>query len=238
LSKFGLFLLLFPNSNIFIGIKEKVKYKNLLLVGGKFRYLKEFIQKSKEMANPSIIRLDNYLKFIFNFPFEIPAKMTAPRDEKLKNKAIEYMKENGLTPGKTVILAPYSNSAWISKNIESIKNFEKIASYLISKGYTVCTNVDKINSKAIKGTIPISPTFDIIMDLAELCGYVIAYRSGFTDFVANSNTKLFVYYPKIFLYPQTTFYQYFSLSVIYDRPDIVEVEGDMEKFVEIVKNSF
>jgi hypothetical protein len=146
------------------------------------------------------------------------------------------MREHNLKIGKTVILAPYSNSVPSSKEEENLKMFERIAKLLDLKGYTVCTNVDRKNSEPIKGTIPISPSLDILIDLAELCGYVVAFRSGFTDIVANSSAKLFVYYPRTFVFPQVSFYHYTSLSDIFDNPNVLEIEGDRDKFIQVIND--
>jgi hypothetical protein len=237
LAEFNGIITLSSKFKIIIGIKERVKYKNLKVLGYKFKHINEFIRNLTVREELYNARIDNYFKFILGLPFSIPTKLLNEKNY-FSPKSLNFIKQHGLIERKTVILSPYSNSALHSRTSENIMMFEKIAKLLNSKGYMVCTNVDIKNPIPIKGTIPISPSLDIIVDVAELCGYVIAYRSGFTDLVANSNAKIFVYYPKMHIFPNIRFYNYTSLSKIYDRPDIVEIEGDMEKFVEIVKNSF
>lgn len=236
LSDFNGFILNSSRYNLYIGILEKVRYKNLILIGYKYKYFKTFIKHIVNTNNISYARFDNYLKFVLGVPFDIPAKLEFQRNQRTTKKALEFMKEHNLKIGKTVILAPYSNSASSSKSEENLRMFEMIATMLALKGYTVCTNVDRKNSKPIKGTIPISPDLDILIDLAELCGYVVAFRSGFTDIVANSSAKLFVYYPRTFVFPQVSFYHYTSLSDIFDNPNVLEIEGDRDKFIQVIND--
>jgi hypothetical protein len=75
LSDFNGFILNSSRYNLYIGILEKVRYKNLILIGYKYKYFKTFIKHIVNTNNISYARFDNYLKFILGVPFDIPTKL-------------------------------------------------------------------------------------------------------------------------------------------------------------------
>lgn len=119
---------------------------------------------------------------------------TLPFYPKFKSdkKEIDFIfDDNHLTQGKTVILAPYAYS------IPQIRwtFWEKLANQLLLKGYDVCTNCGSQDEKPIKGTKPIYFTFNNAVEFCNKAGYIIAYRSGFCDIIAQSNAKRIIIYP-------------------------------------------
>lgn len=113
------------------------------------------------------------------------------RKEFDENEVDDFFIKNELEENNTVILAPYANS------IPQIKwdFWVKIYNQLEKLGFNVCTNCGTPHEKPIGES---KSVFFKFKDAAEICnkaGYVISYRSGFCDVIANSNAKRVVIYP-------------------------------------------
>lgn len=133
--------------------------------------------------------------------------------------------DNHLTKGNTVILAPYAYS------IPQIRFvfWEKLARELSKKGYDVCTNCGSLDEKPIKGTKPIYFPFNNAVEFCNKAGYVIAYRSGFCDIIAQSNAKRIVIYPDHAI-GLSELYEIFSMNdKIYNQENLYEVVHEYEK---------
>jgi len=209
-----------------LGLREKVRTQNLILIGHKWAHLVEFLRSHY------VRRIDNYFRFILNLPEDFPLALPFISDEQRK-KAKQLFDSYNLTENKTVILAPYSNSMR-DYSKRSVQTFEKIASKLAEKGYTVCTNVDRGNPNPIKNTVAVSPPLDLLIPFVDLAGYAIVFRSGFADIVSRSSAKLFVLYPRLILPFGTSFYEYTSISAIFKRNDTVELIGEPEDFLKVL----
>ena len=209
-----------------LGLREKVRSKSLILLGSKFTYILDSLKSCY------IRRGDNYYRFILNLPEDFPLALPFISDEQRK-KAKQLFDSYNLTENKTVILAPYSNSMR-DQSRRSVQTFEKIASKLAEKGYTVCTNVDRGNPNPIKNTVAVSPPLDLLIPFVDLAGYAIVFRSGFADIVSRSSAKLFVLYPRLILPFGTSFYEYTSISAIFKRNDTVELIGEPEDFLKVL----
>lgn len=208
------------------GIKEKVRTRKLVLVGYKYAHLVKFWE------SPYKLRIDNYFRFILNVPEDFPLASPCISEEQ-RERAKQLFDSYNLVEGRTVILAPYSNSSK-SYSDRSIHIFEKVASKLAEKGYIVCTNVDQRNPRPIRDTVAVSPSLDLLIPFADLAGYVITFRSGFADIVSGSRAKLFVLYPHFRYRVGVSFYDYCSISSIFKRSDTIELIGESEDFLKVL----
>lgn len=204
-------------------IREKVRTSKLLLVGNKYAHLIKFWKSRYKL------RIDNFFRFILNVPEDFPLALPCVSEEQ-RQRAKQLFNSCNLVEGRTVILAPYSNSAKFYSD-RNIHIFEKVASKLAEKGYIVCTNVDQRNPKPIKDTVAVSPPLDLLTLFADLAGYVITFRSGFADIVSGSRAKLFVLYPHFRYRVGVSFYDYCSISSIFKRSDTIELIGESENFL-------
>lgn len=116
-------------------------------------------------------------------------------NDEQRNEAVHQFIRLRLEAGRTVILAPFSNSqAQLFGSRENIDFLTRLALALRGRGYFVCTNVDVRNPEPIPGTIAVHPRLDLIMPFCDLAGYVIGFRSGFFDIAAYSTARLLVFY--------------------------------------------
>lgn len=90
-----------------------------------------------------------FKRYVFNLPDN-----SKPRHPIFKDADSEIEKivmDNGLIPGKTVVLSPYSNTL-----ADLPEKFWKIiAEKLLALGYTVCTNSSSDSEPAIEGTVSV-----------------------------------------------------------------------------------
>jgi len=136
-----------------------------------------------------------------------------------RNEAIRQFTQLGLEAGRTVILAPFSNSQdRLSRSRENIDFFTRLALVLRDRGYFVCTNVDVRNPAPIPGTIAVHPRLDLIIPFCDLAGYVIGFRSGFFDIAAYSTAKLLVFYPdQLAPFESRKYAEYYSISNMHGK---------------------
>lgn len=136
-----------------------------------------------------------------------------------KRLAKSYFEKNNLVYDRTVVLAPYSNSqSAVARARVNIELFARIAELLKKYGWVVCTNVDTKNPNPIEGTIPVSPSLDILIPFCTFAGNVIAFRSGFCDVVAYSQARMFVLYPDdLCPFKANTYINYYSVKRMHDR---------------------
>lgn len=107
-----------------------------------------------------------------------------------------FFEDNGLIPGKTVIVSPYSVSAMEL----SIDFWQEIVDILIDNGYTVCTNSVGPSEPVLKNTVPIFFKYAHAKCYLEKAGYFIGMRSGLCDIVDNVRCK------KAYVYPSNPIY--------------------------------
>ncbi len=111
-------------------------------------------------------------------PAPLPASSAAAAE------AAALLAENGMPPGRSMILFPYAQSFPVS----AAKHFEALAEAARSKGWTVFTSVAE-GEAAITGTQPVFIPFELLIDVAEQAGWVVAVRSGICDITATSNCR-------------------------------------------------
>ena len=159
-----------------------------------------------------------------------------PRNEYRKTVVKKIFEKYELEESNTVILAPYSNS------IPRIKfdTWEKIANILKDKGYVVCTNCGTPFEQPIKGTKAVNFSFRDAVAVTESAGYLIAYRSGFCDIIANSKCKKVIVYPHHFAGTISLKEFYGMKGELYRPENLIEVEHNFatteELVAEIIKN--
>lgn len=114
-----------------------------------------------------------------------------------------------IVPGKTVLLAPYSDS------ISSLKEeeWEYIARKLYEKGYKVFTNCGNEYEKAIPGTTPINVKFEELGMFLDACGLLISVRSGLCDIVCTSTCRKIIFYPDYIYYNYGKYLDFFTLNI-------------------------
>ncbi|WP_019153825.1 Rossmann-fold NAD(P)-binding domain-containing protein [Robertmurraya massiliosenegalensis] len=170
----------------------------------KLAQLAHFLPEKIKVINPYFSHLELYqyldgykgLNFIDDIKLGLlgldeESKFVKPTNLRKEEYVNELFKENGLIEGKTVILAPYANS------IPQIKweFWANLAKKLKNENYIVCTNCGSKEEGPIDGTIPLYFDFREAVAVTEKAGYVIAYRSGFCDIIANSTCKKIIVYP-------------------------------------------
>lgn len=108
-----------------------------------------------------------------------------------ENNIESIFKKRGLIPGKTVIISPFSSSAYVLDCIwwtELVKKLKKI-------GYTVATNVATESDYAIMGTIRLSIPYEKLKSYVEYAGYFIGARSGLCDILSDCSCYKIVLTP-------------------------------------------
>lgn len=135
-------------------------------------------------------------------PFAPP---TAPRvGPSARARAEEAMAACGLSPGRTVILFPYS----ITGPRMPIEWWTAAAAHLRARGFSVATNVhggkagfrthltsDVANAEAVvPGTVAVGLPVDETFALVEAAGHVLASASGVCDVLAFSTARKAIVY--------------------------------------------
>lgn len=160
---------------------------------------------------------------------KLPYSRPASRQD--RQKAVDFLRENGLAYGKTAILSPYANT--ISNLPMAV--WEKIAAALKNKGYAVCTNSASEREPAIKGTLPLFIPFSMAVPVLEAGGLFIAMRSGLCDIAAGAKCRKIILYPKGCIFGACTTYEYFSLNAMGLCSDAVEIEFDAGEYGSIME---
>ena len=93
---------------------------------------------------------------------------------------------------KIVLINPYYAS---EEKCEIYNELKIITDNLISKGFLVYCNVVN-EQKAYPGTFPLRCDLDELFKIANEIPYVISVRSGILDYIASTQSKKIVIYPK------------------------------------------
>ena len=133
----------------------------------------------------------------------------------------EYLAEQCLEPGRTVVLFPYANT------IEALpmELWEEFARHLREMGFSVCTNVDA-GGEVIPGTDRVFVPYKDIKAFVEKAGYLVSIRSGMCDILADSECRKFILYPtpNFFKFGVGSLFDYFSLIKMKIGKHIYEYE--------------
>ena len=117
----------------------------------------------------------------------VPEEPRFEVDERIEERFDEY----DLIPGKTVILGPYSASAFFLP----MHFWENLVDELLKRGFTVATNCGSEAEMPVKGTVPLSIEYRFLKSYLEYAGLFIGTRSGLCDIVSSINCKKIVLAP-------------------------------------------
>lgn len=195
---------------------EKTKIKKMHPAIGKQRGLWQFVMDI------------DYNTMMQKWIFNSRKRRTMP---KLNQENSDYLFEKyNLKKGRTVIIAPYSNSV----DQMDIELFREIVDRLIENGFSVCTNIAG-KEEALSNTTGIFLPYINSIDFVNKAGYFIGARSGLCDVISTTSAKMVVLYRK-------DTYKHFSLvemglktnsikEIIIDRITKEEMRDTIDKFV-------
>ncbi|MBR7005354.1 MAG: hypothetical protein IKH98_00250 [Candidatus Methanomethylophilaceae archaeon] len=132
----------------------------------------------------------NFMDFFVSGVFNNPGlNVKVPAFDECKDSVKKFFDDNGLIPGRTVIVAPYVNTlgelpVWLW--IEIVDEFRK-------RGYTVCTNCDD-KHWPIFGSVRVNPSYAELKEFYEYAGYFVGSRSGLCDILSSFDMcKIIIY---------------------------------------------
>ncbi len=164
------------------------------------------------------------------FGLDDHTEMEAPFIDRNSDYAERLFSSMGLPKGKTVVLAPYTNSC---RSEITAELWERMAEGLKRKGYGVCTNCAG-EEKPIRNTQAICFPYEEGVNVAEYAGGFLAFRSGLCEIVSPAKCKMVVFYENG---SWSTSYEHFSLRKMglnqNEIPVIFEKDEDIEKIFEI-----
>ena len=109
--------------------------------------------------------------------------------EERSAKARELMAANGMPQGRCMVLFPYAQSF----PADAGRHFELLAEKAKAQGFTVFTSVAP-GEVAIPGTRGVFIPFEILVEVAEQAGWIVAVRSGICDITATARcVKTFIF---------------------------------------------
>ena len=169
--------------------------------------------------------LDIYRAGVFGNQY---LKVAEPEFDDASDKTAAFFGENGLIPGKTVVIAPYVKTL----SMLPIWFWIELVDDLRRKGYTVCTNCGH-DEEAIYGTLKICPEYADMKDFMEYAGYFISSRSGLCDVVSTFDMcKVIIYQPNEF-WGAGTNRDFFSLNGMGLCSDAIEFEYEGIEFLKL-----
>jgi len=147
------------------------------------------------------------------------------------NEAVlKLFDEQGLVPGRTVVLSPYANTLF---HVPDAAFWGELAARCAERGLTVCTNCGP-TEQPLAGTRAARFPLSLGPDLVETAGYFVGVRSGFCDVVSGTASRKVVLYDREGRFYKGSFHEYFSLSAMGLGRNLREVEygdGDREDVV-------
>jgi hypothetical protein len=143
---------------------------------------------------------------------------------------LELFEQQGLAPGRTVVLSPYANTLF---HVPDQAFWAGVAARCAERGLSVCTNCAP-NEEPIAGTIAARFPLLLAPDFIETAGYLVGVRSGFCDVVSGAGARKVVLYDKDGRFYKSSFREYFSLEAMGLGRNLVELEyspGDQDDLV-------
>jgi hypothetical protein len=143
---------------------------------------------------------------------------------------LKLFDEQGLVPGRTVVLSPYANTLF---HVPDQAFWTRVAARCAERGLTVCTNCAP-KEQPIAGTRAARFPLSLAPDLVETAGYFVGVRSGFCDIVSGTASRKVVLYDREGRFYKGSFHEYFSLTAMGLGRNLREVEygdGDKENIV-------
>jgi len=147
----------------------------------------------------------------------------------------QLLNKNKLSPGRTVILAPYAGSF---KSDISPDIWERIAEGLSTGGYSVCTNSAGGHEPAIKGTIPIYFPLEHAVPVLDYAGGFIGIRSGFCDLTSSCSCKYVVLYERALNAVKYNYFSFTKMGLNNNAREFVYASENDNAFIEQVLSVF
>lgn len=174
----------------------------------------------------------DFTQMFTRFVFEL-GEHARPEQPVLKDRQEDVDKvfvESGMTPGRTVVIAPYTTT------LSELPNefWEKLAKELADRGYVVFTNSGGPGEPVIDGTEAAFFPLEIAPQAMSRAGGFIGVRSGFCDVISGSTAKKVVLYDKHATFYNCSAYDYFSLEKMGLCTDAVELEYDNKNYLDIL----
>ncbi|MDE6015532.1 MAG: hypothetical protein K2H41_07550 [Acetatifactor sp.] len=180
----------------------------------------------------------NFTAVFRNIVFQIKGdlKLSFPDWRRNTEEAQAFLKEHHMIQGRTVILAPYSNTLSEFPN----RMWEQLVVSLHEKGYVVCTNSCGPKEPPIKGTEGVFFPLSIAAAVVSLAGGFIGARCGLCDIISSASAKKVIIYDKDSYFYQATTKAYFSLNDMGLCQDAIELDyvGDIDSVVGQVLANF
>jgi hypothetical protein len=154
------------------------------------------------------------------FEFEDQVAPQVPVSSADNPAVLDIFAEQGLIPGRTVVLSPYTNTLF---DIPDEAFWERVAARCAERGFTVCTNCGP-KEEPIAGTKAASFPLSLAGDFVETAGYFVGVRSGFCDIVSGTGSRQVVLYDKDGRFYKGSAYEYFSLVAMGLGRDVCELE--------------
>ena len=174
----------------------------------------------------------NGANFMDLYSAGIFGELNSSFDKPVFEDCIEEMKdlfnEYKLKEGKTVLLAPWSNTLFNLPEWFWVDLSEKLK----EKGYTVCTNCFG-DEEPIEGTEKIEIPYKKLKSFSEMAGYLVMIRSGFCEVVSSLDVhKIVLYQPNMF-WGEGTNMDYFSMNSMGICDDAIEFECEGIEFLRL-----
>jgi hypothetical protein len=165
---------------------------------------------------------------VFGLPDEVAAQVPAPSGT--NDAVVKLFDQQGLVPGRTVVLSPYANTLF---HIPDQSFWVALAGRCAARGLTVCTNCAP-TEQPVAGTVAARFPLLLAPDFVETAGYFVGVRSGFCDIVSATGSRKVVLYDKDGRFYKGSFQEYFSLAAMGLGRNLLEVEyglGDQDNLV-------
>ncbi len=165
---------------------------------------------------------------VFGFPDGAPAQV--PTASATNDAVIKLFDQQGLVPGRTVVLSPYANTLF---HVPDEGFWVTVAARCAARGLTVCTNCAP-SEQPITGTVAAHFPLRLAPDFVETAGYFVGVRSGFCDIVSATDSRKVVLYDKDGRFYKGSFREYFSLAAMGLGRNLLEVEYGLGDQVNLV----
>jgi len=165
---------------------------------------------------------------VFDFPDATAAQIPAP--SATNDAVVELFDQQGLVPGRTVVLSPYANTLF---HVPDHDFWGAVAARCAARGLTVCTNCAP-TEEPIAGTVAARFPLALAADFVETAGYFVGVRSGFCDIVSATGSRMVILYDRDGRFYKGSFQEYFSLDAMGLGRNLLELEygpGDEDNLV-------
>lgn len=157
-------------------------------------------------------------ELVFEFSDDVTPKF--PPRSATNPAVLELFTRYGLTPGRTVVLSPYSNTLLDNPDRAF---WARVTAGCVERGLTVCTNVGP-KEKPIDGTKVVRFPLALAADFVETAGYFVGVRSGFCDIIGVTDCRKVVLYDKNTRFYKGSCLEYFSLYAMGLARNVLELE--------------